>query len=60
MSAQGDDLGELRSTARSWPVGEVVTLATGDSFVVIGVTDALDGDAVDAYLVVRPLEAPAA
>ena len=60
ITEQGDDLGELRSAARSWLAGEVVRFAAGGSFVVVGLTEALVEDDVDAYLVVRPVAAPAA
>jgi hypothetical protein len=54
ITEHGGDLGQLRSSSRRWPAGAVVTLAAGGEFVVVGMTEALAGDEVDAYLVVRP------
>jgi hypothetical protein len=54
ITEHGGDLGQLRASSRRWSAGEIVTLAAGGAFVVVGLTEALAGDEVDAYLIVRP------
>ena len=58
ITEQGSDLGRLRSASQRWPAGAVVTLGSEGDFVVVGLTEALTGDDVDAYLIVRPSQQP--
>jgi len=54
INEDGDDLGRFQGVTRAWSHGDVLQRGLGESWVVVSVTEALDGDEVEAYLVVKP------
>jgi hypothetical protein len=56
IDEDGKDLGRLHAVTRSWSPGDVIAHGRGGSLVVVHLTEALDLDDVEAYLVVRPVE----
>ena len=56
LSEQGDDLGLFQAATPAWAPGDRIPRGPGRSLIVVNVTEALDGDDVDGYLVVKPSE----
>jgi hypothetical protein len=54
LDENGDDLGLLRAVTRSWAPGDVFARGQDANWVVVNVTEAPAGDAVEAYLIVKP------
>ena len=53
LSQEGDDLGLFQAVAPTWAPGDRIPLGTGNNLIVVNVTEALDGDVIDGYLVVK-------
>jgi len=53
LSEEGEDLGLFKAVASTWAPGDTIPRRPGNSLVVVNVTEALEGDDVDGYLVVR-------
>jgi len=56
LNENGDDLGRFQGVARAWSPGDVMQRGPGKTWVVVSVTNALQEDVVQAYLVVKPAE----
>ena len=53
ITAEGDDLGPLRTSTLEWREGDRIQRGTGGDFVVVRLVAAEQGDDVDGYLVVE-------
>ena len=53
---QGKDFGPFQTAAANWVPGDRIHRGPGAAFVVLTITQALDGDDVDGYLVVKPAD----
>jgi hypothetical protein len=56
IDEDGEDLGPLRAATPTWAPGDRISRGPGKSLIVVNVTEALEGDDVDGYLVVKPAE----
>ena len=56
IDQEGEDLAPFQAATRTWTAGDVLPRGHGDSLIVVNVTEALGGDDVEAYLVVKPAE----
>ena len=56
IDEEGEDLGPFQAATPTWAAGDRIPRGPGDSLIVVHVTEALDGDEVDGYLVVKPAE----
>jgi hypothetical protein len=53
MTAEGDDLGPLRTSTLEWREGDRIQRGSGEELVVVRLVTAEPGDDVDGYLVVE-------
>jgi hypothetical protein len=56
IDEEGEDLGPFRAATPTWAAGDRIQREPRNSLIVVNVTEALDGDEVDGYLVVKPAE----
>jgi len=54
INEDGDDLGRFQGVTRAWSPGDVLQRGPGKTWRVVSVTEGLEGDDVEGYLVVKP------